>query len=104
MEGLRIYVAVEDLKDFESYVKRKAIVVFGAPDWCVPCQRLHPHVVKLADKLDIPVIDVDVDKAQAIKDTYDIMSVPRVYEFVDGKPVRELKGRTVIALEKELAA
>lgn len=61
-------------------------------------------MVKLADKLDIPVIDVDVDKATAIKDTYDIMSVPRVYEFVEGKPVRELKGRTVIALEKELAA
>lgn len=104
MEGLRIYVAVEDLKDFESYVERRAIVVFGAPDWCVPCQRLHPHVVKLANQLDIPVVDVDVDKAEAIKSTYDIMSVPRVYEFVEGKPVRELKGRTILALQKELAA
>jgi thiol-disulfide isomerase/thioredoxin len=79
-------------------------VVFGAPDWCVPCQRLHPHVVKLAKQLDIPVVDVDVDKAEAIKNTYDIMSVPRVYEFVEGKPVRELKGRTILALQKELAA
>lgn len=101
---MRIYAAVEDLKDFESYTKLRALVVFGAPDWCVPCQRLHPHIVKLADELDYPVIDVDVDKATAIKDTYDIMSVPRVYEFVDGKPVRELKGRTILALKRELAA
>ena len=101
---MSIYAQVDDLKDFQSYTERRAVVVFGAPDWCVPCQRLHPHVVKLAEKLDYPVIDVDVDKAHAIKDTFDIMSVPRVYEFVDGKPVRELKGRTVIALEKELAA
>lgn len=101
---MSIYAKVDDLKDFESYTKRRALVVFGAPDWCVPCQRLHPHVVKLADKLDIPVVDVDVDKATQIKDTFDIMSVPRVYEFVDGKPVRELTGRTVLALEKELAA
>lgn len=104
MEGLNIYAKVEDLKDFESYTKRRAVVVFGAPDWCVPCQRLHPHVVKLADKLDIPVVDVDIDKASAIKDAYDVMTVPLVLEFVDGKPVRKLSGRTVIALERELAA
>lgn len=71
---------------------------------CVPCQRLHPHVLKLGNKLDYPVIDVDIDKVPEIKFAYDIMSVPTVYEFVEGKPVRELKGRTVIALEKELAA
>ncbi|QNN98452.1 thioredoxin [Streptomyces phage LilMartin] len=92
------------MKDFESYTSRRAVVVFSAPSWCVPCKRLHPHILKLADKLDIPVIDVDVDKATELKYAYDVMSVPTVYEFVEGKPVRELKGRTVLALERELAA
>lgn len=61
-------------------------------------------MLKLGNKLDYPVIDVDIDKVPEIKFAYDIMSVPTIYEFVEGKPVRELKGRTVIALEKELAA
>jgi thioredoxin-like negative regulator of GroEL len=65
---------------------------------------LQPHIDKLAQKLDYPVVYVDIDKAETtIKEAYGIMSVPQVYEFVDGKPVRTLKGRTIIALERELA-
>lgn len=101
---MRILVKVDELKDFESYTSRKAVVVFSAPDWCVPCQRLQPHIEKLADKLDYPVVYVDIDKAEEIKNTQQVMSVPQVYEFVDGKPVRALNGRTVLALERELAA
>jgi thioredoxin 1 len=95
---------VTNLHDFESYVSRKAVVVFSAPEWCQPCKRLHPHIEKLAGKLDYPVVYVDIDKAAEIKDQYNVLSVPQVYEFVEGKPVRALNGRTVIALERELAA
>jgi len=47
---------------------------------------------------------VDIDEAEAIRITYDVMSVPRIYEFVNGEPTRELKGRTILALRTELAA
>lgn len=95
---------VNNLHDFENYVSRRAVVVFSAPEWCQPCKRLHPHIEKLAEKLDYPVVYVDIDQAAEIKDQYNVMSVPQVYEFVEGKPVRSLVGRTVIALERELAA
>ncbi|AXH67386.1 thioredoxin [Streptomyces phage Wofford] len=96
-------IKVNNLHDLVSNTD-KAVVVFSAPDWCVPCQRLQPHLEKLAEKLDYPVVYVDIDKAEEIRDEYGIMSVPRIFEFANGDPVRELTGRTVIALERELAA
>ena len=102
--GCEILAKVDNLKDFESYTSRKAVVVFSAPAWCVPCRRLQPHIDKLAEKLSYPIVYVDIDKATDIKNAHSVMSVPLVYEFVDGKPVRALDGRTVLALERELAA
>lgn len=100
---MNIIAKVTDLRDFESYTSRHAVVVFTAPDRCVPCKRLQPHVEKLATKLDYPVVYVDVDKAPEIANLFGVSSVPMVFEAIDGFPKRQLHGRTVIALEKELA-
>lgn len=97
-------VEVTDLRDFESYTSRHAVVVFTAPDRCVPCRKLKPHVEKLAQKLDYPIVYVDVDKAPQIASLFNVMAVPQIFEAVDGFPKRQLSGRTVIALERELAA
>lgn len=95
---------VTELRDFESYTSRHAVVVFSAPSWCGPCKKLQPHVEKLADKLDYPVVYVDTDKAPEIAKLFNVMSVPQVFEVENGAPKRALHGRTVIALERELAA
>lgn len=59
---------------------------------------------KLAEKLDFPIVYVDPDIAEkAIIESYGIMNVPQVFEVVEGKPVKTLKGRTVLALENEIA-
>lgn len=96
-------IKVNNLHDLGRHAE-KAVVVFSAPAWCAPCRALQPHVEKLAEKLDYPVVYVDIDQAEEIREEYGIMSVPRIYEFVNGDPVRELKGRTVLALTTELAA
>ncbi|PIM66088.1 hypothetical protein CTU88_45120 [Streptomyces sp. JV178] len=88
----------------EEQTKERALVVFSAPAWCAPCRALKPHVEALSNEVDYPVVDVDIDEAEAIRVMYNVMSVPRIYEFVNGEPVRELKGRTILALRTELAA
>lgn len=97
-------VEVTDLRDFESYTSRHAVVVFTAPERCVPCLKLRPHIQKLAEKLDYPVVYVDADKAPEIASMFNVMAVPQVFEIVNGSAKRKLNGRTVIALERELAA
>jgi thioredoxin-like negative regulator of GroEL len=101
---LTIIVYPIELKDFENYVSRKALVVFSAPDSCIPCKRLHPHVKALAKELDYPIVYVDVDEAEDIRRQYDVLSVPKVYLFEDGKPTRPIRGRTILLMKTELAA
>ncbi|QMP84347.1 thioredoxin [Streptomyces phage Coruscant] len=57
---------------------------------------------RLADNL--PIVYVDIDRAQELQSQYGIMSVPKVYLFEEGKPVSEVLGRTALQIEKEVAS
>lgn len=94
-----------DLDQFFSDNK-KVVLVFSARDWCIPCQRLHPHVVAAAEKLpDVTFVDINVDKAPGIAEEFGIRGVPQVWYYEDtknGLPGVQLKGRTVVQLLAEL--
>lgn len=104
MGEFKILVEVTEQRDFESYVSRNALVVFSAPAWCKPCLALKRQLDVLATRIDTPIVYVDIDKAEEIRNQYTIMSVPKVYVFNEGKPVKEISGRAVITIEKELAS
>jgi thioredoxin 1 len=101
-----ILVEVTDQKDFESYTSRRALVVFSAPAWCAPCRALSRQLDVLKNRLDgnLPIVYVDIDKAEVIKNAHSIMSVPKMYLFENGKPTKEVTGRTVLQIETELAS
>jgi thioredoxin 1 len=81
----------------------KVVVDFSAPGWCVPCQRLAPHFSAASDKMsDVVFVEVDIDKAEDIRNAYGIQSVPYVVAFKDGNVVSEVKGRTAVALIEEI--
>lgn len=80
----------------------RVVVSFGAPSWCVPCQRLAPHFEKAAEQLDFPLVEVDIDKAdEALREKYTIMSVPTVLLFKKGI-ASEVRGRTVVQIVNEV--
>jgi thioredoxin 1 len=81
-------------------------VVFSAPAWCAPCRALSRQLDVLKNRLgkEMPIVYVDIDKASAIQSEHSIMSVPKVYVFENGKPTKEVTGRTVIQIERELAS
>jgi thioredoxin 1 len=82
----------------------KVVLDLAAPSWCVPCQRLAPHFAKAAEKSDAAFVEVDIEDAeQAILDTYPTQSVPTVLLLQNGEPTVTLKGRTSVALLKEIA-
>jgi thioredoxin 1 len=98
---------VESLEQLEEALAgdEDVVVVFSAVDWCVPCQRLAPHVKAAAQQLDgITFLDVDVDHVDGVKEVFGIMSVPQVkfYEGSTGES-RNIKARTALQLISEIS-
>jgi thiol-disulfide isomerase/thioredoxin len=102
-------INVESFSELENKLanNENVVVVFSARDWCVPCQRLAPHVEKAAAELDdFLFLDVDVDHVEGVKEEFGIQSVPQIWYYEDsangGLPGIPVKGRTAIQLINEL--
>ena len=82
--------------DFQIEVLEASLPVlvdFTAP-WCAPCKMLEPVVEQLAvdwhDK--VKFVRLDVDDHPLLAMDYQVMSVPTLMLFKNGKPVERLTG------------
>ncbi len=74
--------------------------------WCGPCKMVAPVLEEIAaehgDKL--TVAKMDIDQNPAITQDYQILSIPTMMLFVDGKPVKQIVGaKPKAALLQDLA-
>ena len=69
------------------------VVDFWAP-WCGPCRMVSPVIERLAQKYagKIKVVKVNVDDNQALAMKYNIMSIPTIMLFKEGKDVDKAIG------------
>lgn len=87
---------IHSAADFEKEIinhKGYTLVDFWAT-WCPPCRMMAPVLEsaekQLGDKINF--VKVDVDEQQQLAAEFDIMSIPTLVVFKDGKPVKRMSG------------
>lgn len=82
--------------DFQEQVldsKGLTLVDFWAP-WCGPCVMLGPIIEEIAEEMGdkVKVGKLNVDENQTTAMNYQVMSIPTVMLFQDGKPLKTFIG------------
>ena len=82
--------------------KGTVLVDFWA-SWCMPCKMLSPVVDEVAEEVtSAKVAKVNVDEQQSLAARFDVMSIPTLIVFKDGKEVRRSVGVMPKEAVKEL--
>ena len=79
-------------ENFDSLVlesKGTVLVDFWA-DWCGPCRMLAPVLDSVSD--DIEIVKVNVDDLPQLAIAFQVVSIPTIIVFKDGKPVNKSIG------------
>ncbi len=82
--------------NFEAEVLKadKPVLVDFYADWCGPCKMMAPAVESLAEEMaGVAVVGkLNVDDNQEIAIQYQVMSIPTLIVFKDGKAVKKMVG------------
>lgn len=85
-------------ENFESEVlnSKKPVLVDFYADWCGPCKMMAPVVEEIAEELQdkVKVGKINVDDNQDLAMEYNVMSIPTLIIFKDGKEDKRFVGVT----------
>lgn len=83
--------------NFEQEVlnsESKVLVDFYA-DWCGPCRMMSPIIDEISAEMNsVKVGKVNVDANQELAIKYDVMTIPTIMVFENGKPIKTFIGVT----------
>lgn len=72
----------------------KPVLVDFWASWCSPCKKVQPLLEEIASELgdQVEIVKLDVDANLEVARAYQVMMVPTLTVFRDGRPVSTLVG------------
>ncbi len=91
--GTEVILNSENFKEEVLDSDKPVLVDFWA-EWCIPCKMVEPILEEIAEtyKDTLKVGKLEVDSAGEIASEYNIISIPTLMIFKDGKPVHQQVG------------
>ena len=88
-----VYLTDGDFKEKISGSDLPVLVDFWA-EWCGPCKMIAPELEKLADELagKVQVAKMNVDENRGTPGQFQVMSIPTMILFKEGKEVERVIG------------
>jgi len=96
----------DDSFDQDVLKSGKTVVVDFWATWCGPCKMVAPVLDEIAGENSekITVAKLDIDQNPSTARDYQVMSIPTMIVFKDGKPVKQIVGaKPKAALLNDLA-
>ena len=96
---------VKEIKDTEynKVIEKGKVVIDCFAPWCGPCKMISPVIDSLSEELkDTSFYKINVDDADIITRDYQIMSIPTILIFEDGKLIDKVVGLRSKSELKEL--
>jgi thioredoxin 1 len=82
--------------DFEKDIdeKDKLVIVDLWAEWCGPCKMMEPILIEIAEKFkeNVKLVKLNIDENQKTAADYNVMNIPTLILFKDGKEVDRLIG------------
>ncbi len=97
-------IEIETKEQLSEYALERAVVLFTAPENCIPCRRVAPHFKAAAGVFTGVLwlyVDVGKEELANLAGEFGVMSVPDIRLFQNGEGT-PLEGRTSVALINEV--
>lgn len=81
-------------ENFKSTIEKGVTLVDFYADWCGPCRRIAPVIEELAEEMKgkVTIAKLDIEQAQSTTAAFQVMSIPTIIVFKDGKEHQRLVG------------
>jgi thioredoxin 1 len=103
--GKLLAITPDTFEEIVLNAEKPVLVDFWA-EWCPPCRVLGPTLEKFAEKESrLTIVKADVEENDELADQYNVMNIPTMILFKEGKEVHRMVGkRSEYQLQQELAS